>query len=471
MIGKLVRTRLIFTLSLTKLLILLVFCSENRVRAQLKINCKPDSITVIAGAQYHKAKLYRWLWGDNWRAEWTIPVRVPVVFLDTLYGGLTPYKTGGGNETSSLRLRSIEGKEYVIRSIDKSRLQVIPRYLRNTLIGYIIQDGVSMSYPYAGVAVTKMLEHVGIYHTTPSLVYIPRQVALDTFNTVFANNLYLLEERPDGDWSDAPHLGNFDTFYSTIEVIDTIQGNNQYKADQKAFIKARLFDILISDWDKHHDNWRWGMQNDQKRFIPIPRDRDQAFFTRNGILNNIFTSLSGLTFMQNFDYSVKSVEALTSQDRKLDKIFTSEMTLDDWINAANYLQQLLTDTVIEQSISKLPPEVFAISGKEIIEKIKARRNKLHYYAADYYKVLAKEVKIIGSKRNEHFEIKRMTKGETSVEIFRIGDQGKKEDSAFYRRIFFDNHTTLITIDGLGGDDIFDISPDAYNIKVIRRNDK
>ena len=33
--------------------------------------------------------------------------------------------------------------------------------------------------------------------------------------------------------------------------------------------------------------------------------------------------------MQNFDYSVKSVEALTSQDRKLDKIFTSEMTLDD----------------------------------------------------------------------------------------------------------------------------------------------
>ncbi|MGZ5191087.1 MAG: hypothetical protein ACXWCZ_08685 [Flavisolibacter sp.] len=433
----------------------------------MKTRVDPDSITVVAGDQYHRGKLYRWLWGDNRRAEWTVPVRVPVVYLDTLYGGLTPYKIGGGNETSSLRLRSATGKEYAIRSINKSRLQVIPRYLQNTFIGCIIQDGVSMSHPYAAVAITKMLQSAGIYHTTPRLVYLPRQNALDTFNTVFGNKLFLLEQRPDGDWSDAPHLGNFDKFYSTIEVLGKIKDSNHFKADQKAYIKSRLFDILVSDWDRHHDNWKWGIDNDQETFVPIPRDRDQAFFTRNGKLNNFFISVSGLRFMQNFDYSIKSVEALTSQDRKLDKSFSNEIGLTDWLHAAKNLQQLLTDTVIEQSILQLPPEVFAISGKEIIEKLKARRNKLHCYATEYYKVLAKKVEIVGSEQSEHFDFKKLEKGQLSVQISRIDKHGKTENFSFYHRIFFDNHTKVITVDGLGGDDVFQIPNDLYKIKVIR----
>lgn len=452
-------------------LILLIVFSVNRVVAQLQVIDQPDSITVVAGDHYERAKLYQLLWGKNRRAEWTIPVRVPVVFLDTLYGGLAPYKQGGGNETSSLRLQSAAGKEYVLRSIDKSRADVIPPLLKNSLVGHIIQDGVSMSYPYAAFAITFMLQHAGIFHTTPRLVYVPAQPALDTFNSIFANDLYLLEERPDGDWSDAAHLGNFNKFYSTLDVIDALRENNHHKADQKAFIKARLFDILISDWDRHHDNWRWGLDDSQKKFIPIPRDRDQAFYTRNGILNNLFISVSGLRFMQNFDYSIKNVNALTSQDRKLDKTFTNEMAHEDWINAANNLQQLLTDTVIEQSIMQLPPEVFAISGKEIIEKIIARRNNLHNYATEYYKVLAGEVEVTASKQKEHFEIKELKNGKTLVQIFRIDNQGKKEAIAFYERIFSDTETKVITIDGFGGDDVFDIPPDLSNLKVIRRDEK
>jgi hypothetical protein len=27
--------------------------------------------------------------------------------------------------------------------------------------------------------------------------------------------------------------------------------------DEDEYIKARLFDMLIGDWDRHYDQWRW----------------------------------------------------------------------------------------------------------------------------------------------------------------------------------------------------------------------
>src|SRR6185436_12532252 len=89
----------------------------------------PDSLprkVIIAEPSFQKkSKFYQWLWGRNRRAEWATPLNVPVLSLDTLYGGLKPYETVGGNETRSLHLRTVKEKEYSLRSIRKSRNDVI----------------------------------------------------------------------------------------------------------------------------------------------------------------------------------------------------------------------------------------------------------------------------------------------------------------------------------------------------------
>ena len=43
--------------------------------------------------------------------------------------------------------------------------------------------------------------------------------------------------------------------------------------------RRRLFDMLIGDWDRHQDQWRWieFKENGKKVYRPMPRDRDQAF--------------------------------------------------------------------------------------------------------------------------------------------------------------------------------------------------
>jgi hypothetical protein len=53
----------------------------------------------------------------------------------------------------------------------------------------------------------------------------------------------------------------------------------KYIVDENEYIKARLFDMLIGDWDRHYDQWRWAEYKKKAIVIykPIPRDRDRFF--------------------------------------------------------------------------------------------------------------------------------------------------------------------------------------------------
>src|SRR3954453_16418478 len=124
---------------------------------------------ISANEQYKKPHFYQWLWGSNRRTEWITPIHVPLLWLDSANGGLKPFKTGGGNETKTLHLKTSAGKEFSLRSINKSRKDVVPSFSKNTFVEDIINDGVSMSYPYGAFAVHVMEEQLAIHHTNPQL--------------------------------------------------------------------------------------------------------------------------------------------------------------------------------------------------------------------------------------------------------------------------------------------------------------
>src|SRR5688500_1939407 len=82
--------------------------------------------TIVAGSQYATSSQHQKRWGKHYREEWNTPVKVKVVMLDTLEGGLTAYQEGGGRQSKTLRLRDAKGREYVLRSIDKSFGKALP---------------------------------------------------------------------------------------------------------------------------------------------------------------------------------------------------------------------------------------------------------------------------------------------------------------------------------------------------------
>jgi hypothetical protein len=101
-----------------------------------------DTTKVIksAGTQYAASGWKRLWWGDHYRKEWVTPVSFPMLQISTAYRGLRPLKQGGGHETKTLRLLSTDGKEHVLRTLDKSLDVLVPDYLKGTYVNDIVND-------------------------------------------------------------------------------------------------------------------------------------------------------------------------------------------------------------------------------------------------------------------------------------------------------------------------------------------
>lgn len=430
---------------------------------------------ISAGPEYKRTSFYQWLWGKNYRKEWTMPVKVPVVLLDTLKGGITPYKAGGGNQTKSLHSRTKTEKEYSFRSVNKTLGKVLPAEFLNTWIEDFVNDKVSMSHPYAAGSVPLLAQSARVYHTNPQYVYLPNQSALDSFNKKFGNTLFLFEQRLDGNWKEADNLGNFEKYTSTDKLLESLYEDNDNEVDQRQYVRSRLFDMFINDWDRHEDQWEWGetKKDDKNIYTPVPQDRDQAYFKPDGVLLKFLISAAGLNYFQSFKNNLANVKTFNYEERNLDRFFANQLTLNDWQSIAKELQAALTDPVIEASVKQLPPEVYPISGGEIISKLKARRAHLTEWATEYYKFIAKEVDVIGSNKKEYFEIDRRD-NESTVNIYGTAKEGQRKDKPFYSRVFKSDETEEIRLYGLSGEDTYTINGNDNSdiaIRIIGGNDK
>ena len=73
-------------------------------------------------------------------------------------------------------------------------------------------------------------------------------------------------------------------------------------------------------------------------------------------------------------------------------------------------------------------------NSEIAGKLKIRLADLDKYAADYYKMLSKEVEIIGSNKKDIFVAEYLENGDLSIEMY-DNKGGQKDKKALYQRIF------------------------------------
>lgn len=444
----------------------------------------PHYKIVVPGKEYAAGNLHRLLWGAHYRKEWTTPVKVPVINFDTVTiigtepvaPALTPTEQGGGRQTKTLRLKSASGKQYVLRTIDKNFSAALPEVAQGTFVENLANDQVSIAHPFAPVTIPIMAKAAGIYHTNPYIVYVAPSQRLGEYNKTFANTLCLFEERPDNDQSDTPNFGNSDKVTSTANMMEKVMEENDHIVDQKAFVRSRLFDMFIGDWGRHEDQWRWARfdSGDYAVYKPIPRDRDQAFTKFDGFFPYLFTSPEQLEHLQTFDYDIKNIKKYNFPARYLDRRFTNNIPEATWIAIAKDLQQSLTDSVIDAAIHQLPPEEFALSGKDLIAKLKSRRDHLVQFAKKYYKFLSEEVNVVGSEERELFDVKRLNNKETSVSVYRITKKGKVADTPYYHRIFYRGKTDEIRLYGLAGNDIYTIEGKVnkgIEVRIIGGTDK
>ena len=425
------------------------------------LDLKDSTVVASASQQYLIEPSRYWFLGKNYREVWATDVEAPVFDIGTEKGGLEIIQRGGGMQTKSLRLENPDGKQYVIRSIEKYAEKAIPEQFRGTFAGDLVQDQISSSHPYGAFAVPYLAEAAEIYHTNPRLKFVPDDPRLGEYRSDFANTLVLFEERPAGNRKDVESFGRSKKIYNTADVIKQIKKDNDNRVDQDWVLKSRLFDLYIGDWDRHDDQWRWASFKEKKgrMFRPIPRDRDNAFFISEGTLMSVVKKKWAMPKFQGFDYELKNPSGFMFNARFFDRDFLSEKDGKEWEQAIRDLQGRMTDEVIESAIKTWPDSVYQLSGETIISKLKARRSRIEDWAMDYYHFLSKKVDVHGSNKKEYFHIERLNEDATKVRVYKKTDDDDKE-KLIYQRTFLYDETKEIRLYGLKGADEFKVEGDV-----------
>lgn len=440
---------------------------------------KEQSASIYTEEETKKSGFGTFLWGERYRKLYSKKVSAPTVNLDTLFGGLKPVRKGGGNQSKSLRLEDKNGTQYVMRALRKQAMQYLQgalfkdKYIAgqfdDTATEDLVLDVFTGSHPYAPFVIGTLADAVDIYHTNPVLYYVPKQGALKQYNDEFGGELYMIEEHTSEGHSDKASFGYQDKLISMSDLMNELHKDEDIVIDEEAYIRARLFDMLIGDWDRHQDQWRWIQfkENGKKVYRPMPRDRDQAFsIISDGFLFGAAMKLLPVSrILRKYDDDLVDVKGISVEAYPLDMELIQQSGKTVWDAQVQLIQEGLTDEIIEKAFLEFPKEVRDSSTDEIKRKLKARRANLQKISDRYYALVNKFAVIKGTNKDDWFDIERLPNGQTKVTAYRI-KKGQKSDK-FHERTYTNTETKEIWIYGLDDDDQFYVFGEGNNTIKVR----
>ncbi|WP_339844965.1 hypothetical protein [uncultured Dokdonia sp.] len=431
---------------------------------------KTVKASVYPAEAVKKSEKYEKFWGKHYRYVYGVDVEAPVVLLDTLYGGLTVERAGGGNQTNGLRLVTKDDKEYNMRAIAKDPIAFLKSagyndldgesYFKGTVPASVIKDFYTAAHPYGAFAIPRLAGAVKLPHTHPKLFYVPKQKLLGDFNKTHGDQLYMIVEKPDGDFDDS-HMFRFSKeVESTQDLFKELREDDQNQLDERTYIRARIFDMLIGDWDRHEDQWRWAQsQVDEKEgttiYTAVPRDRDQVFAKFDGsFLTSMQKVMSGLRQFGNYGPDIPYIEQFSQSAINLDRALVMHSDKSVWIEEMKYIQQNITPEVVKKAFSEAPIEIQDEIWKGIQTDLLSRKDNLEDIVQRYYKHFLEFQVLKGTDKDDHFDIQNLANGEVRVTGYRIKD-GEK-GNVLFDRTFNPVDTKDIWIYGLDDKDVFDV---------------
>jgi hypothetical protein len=416
-----------------------------------------DSVVVTPGKRYQGSGFHRFFFGSTYRDLWATPIKVPVLNLHRFAGGLRPLKRGGGNQTKSLRLAGADGREYVFRLVDKDKVSV-PAGFDKTAVEGITRDQVSAHHPAAAEVAAPLLTAAGVLHVTPSLAVMPDDSLLGEFRGDFAGQLGMIELYPD-------KPGHAAGFAGAIDVIESVDLRSLLDKDAgapihaRAYLAARLMDMLMGDWDRHPGQWKWARfdASPGATWEPLPRDRDKPFISHGGIIKLVGkVSPNVMTFRTSYP----SIRGLTWNALEFDRRLLGGLEKPVWDSVAQALSRRITDAVIDSAVAWMPVE-FRYTAPYLASVLKRRRDQLPLIADRFYRYLAPVLDIHATDADDQAIVTRREDG--SVEVALRSGAGEP----YFHRRFEPAETNEIRLYLHGGDDSAVVSGNAQRSIPVR----
>lgn len=423
-----------------------------------------DSMTVKVHPSYdNPGKFHRFLFGENYRKEWAAPTQLPVLRISELHGGLTPLQLGGGMQSRSLRLADKTGKEWVIRSVEKIPDALLPPELRGTFAKDWLDDVTSAQHPFSALIVPPIANAVNVPHAKPVIGILSPDKNLGIYERVFSNMVVLFEEREP--------LGESD---NSEKMKKNLQKDNDNSIHAKEFLRARMLDALLGDWDRHEDQWRWfdDEKGKEKAYLGIPRDRDQVLHLTQGVFPKVASSGFILPTLRDFDAKLGHVKWVLFKTRFVNAYPEMQFNREEWKKQADKFAAQVTDSVLEAGLARLPKPSYDLRHDVLLSKFKSRRDRLPAAMMEYYDFIQKVADIRTSDKNEFVEIKDAPDGGLTVRILKINKEGELKDELM-NKTFTPDLTREVRIFIGGGSDsvVVNNSSSKIKLRVIGGNDR
>lgn len=428
-----------------------------------------ERVTVVPAPEYEASSFRRTVLGGGWRDVWGRPVDAEVFGFDEFEGGVRWTERGGGNQSVTLHLESVDGwREYRFRSVNKYPQQWLPPELLGTMVGGMVSDAISLYFPAAPLLVPPFLEALDLLHVKPVLRILPDDPVLGVYQDTLAGMLGTVELRPNEAPGDEPGFAGSESIKGSEAFLDDLEASKGHRLDERELLASRLLDFLINDTDRTRDNMRWARygQEGDYRWRPVPIDRDWAFIDADGwvmaAVRIYYPKMVG------FGRDFPSIEALAFSSHQLDRRLLQRLTRRDFEEVAGQVMAAMTDPVIEAGIAEMPERWRRETDapERIRTVLRARREGLHAIALDFYDYLARDVDVRGTDESDVATVERFVDGRVRVAIT-WPDGEPRAGEPFYERIFLPSETDEVRLYLHGGDDLARVVGAASGGIVVR----
>lgn len=425
---------------------------------------KEKVVSVVDPKELKRSQAYETIFGKHYRSVFGI--EFPVEALDLQKRNIKPIRENVDLQTVNLRLQN-KDNAFVMIPVRKSATQLIQSIaykneyvandFENTFTQKFINDFQTTQHPFYPLIVPNIAKLANVNQLKSSLYYVPKQELLKEYNENFGDEIYLLEQYP-------IVKDTLSDFTTTEEVLKKIVENKHHKIDREQYIRARLLDMLIGDWNRNEAQWSWkkSIEGQDTIYTPYSKTREFIFPKYDGLFFNLLMRLAPFRHMENYKDQMRSAKWFNKIAYPIDMALLQNTTEEEWQAQANYLQNTINKESLEKAFAQLPKEVQSKIDHQVIEIMLERKNKLPQFASEYQKVLDKLVILKGTNDDEKFLVERLPKGETKVSII-----DKQSNETLFERVFDRKNTKEIRLYGMNGNDEFVQNGKGNNLIKVR----
>ncbi len=352
-----------------------------------------DSAVTTPGRTYPAGRVKRFFAGDMNRHLWRVPVKLPVMDLGSIGGGLHPQEIIGGKQTVGLRFIGRDGVEYEFRPVVKNPAAVLPEMLREGPVFSALDDQMAAQFPFGALVVARLLDAAGIVAPEPVAVVMPNDPRLGEYRSMFAGRVGLLAVNANEGKDDAPDFGGYAKIVGSEELDEELREDPAASIDAKHFLRIRMIDILVGDWDRHQGQWRWGRRTvgGAPQWRAIPEDRDWAFAHIDGLVGVLTRAL--VPRYVGYGERLPPVRRLAQSGTAIDRRVMGTMSRGDFVSAARDVRRILSDSVIDAAVSALPAPYLALERDRLVRTLRARREQLVEFSEGYFDHVMRNVEV------------------------------------------------------------------------------